>query len=109
MCCGEGNLQKGCRSLTKQVRAEPDPLAMPQASQIRSNLGLEATLLPLLEMHWERGCCCGLSDTAQHVAKKWFSAQVSGQQGEQKCLGLQGLLQRDCKVTCQNFFISSRS
>lgn len=49
---------------------------MPQASQILSNLGLEATLLPLLEMHLERGCCSGLSDTAQQVAKKWFPGQV---------------------------------
>lgn len=49
---------------------------MPQASQILSNLGLEATLPPLLEMHLERGCCSELSDTAQQVAKKWFPGQV---------------------------------
>lgn len=77
MCCGEENLQGGPRwSLTKQVGAEPDPLAMPQACQIWSNLGLEATLLPLLEMHWERSSCRELPDTAQQVAKKWFPAQV---------------------------------
>lgn len=63
-------------NLTKQAGSESDPPAVPPASQTGSSPGLEGASVPLLGMLVQRGCCWGLSDETQQVAKKWLPAQV---------------------------------